>query len=448
MKLSFFILLLIPFFLTTTCKTKKLLCIVEFNRHGARTSKSLSSKTLSKVFGSNMILTPNGFRQHELLGQFMKQRFMTNEKFIKEKYDPEQFEIYSTPIQRTMQSAIGFIHGFYPNSIVKMNYQESSELSNVINNDTIPFNLDSFQYEEVPITIFSKSNDIFHRIQCDYKGEELDDKLKGEGKKYKNGIYDLSKMNFTNIAIELGKFLNVDPPEESNDDEYGKYLEDLEKYLQSFLYHYGKTLDDPNLSKEIVKVIRMKMINKKYFYRVEDSKYLRILTSETFIQILKRFEQSIYDPLATKFTVYSAHDSNLMNIITNLIQNEKLLEYTKKAIDDQDIFDFLFPPYASSIIFELYDNGGEYIVKINYNGKYIDKDLKYINPNEINNGEIKYKDFKFMMEQLIVNDYKKLVCDGKMIDESSQKAMNYILKPNKKDYQAHFLKRVKRKHDN
>ena len=446
MKLSFFFFLLF-IIIKIESKTKTLLCIVEFNRHGARTSKSLSSKTLSKVFGSNMILTPNGFRQHELLGQYMRQRFITNEKFIKEKYDENQFEIFSTPIQRTMQSAIGFIHGFYPNSIVKMNYQESSELSQVINNDTIPFNTDSFKYEEVPINVFSKSNDIFHRIQCNYKGEDLDDKIKGEVQKYKNGIYDLSKMNFTNIAIELGKFLNVDPPEDSNDEENGKYLEDLEKYLQSFLYHYGKTLDDPNLSKEIVKVIRMKMINKKYFYRVEDSKYLRMLTSETFIQILKRFEQSIYDPLATKYTIYSAHDSNLMNILTNLIQNEKILEYTKKAIDDQDIFDFLFPPYASSILFELYSFGDDYIVKINYNGKYLDKDLKYINVNNINDGEIKYKDFKLMMEQLIVNDYRKLVCDGKMIDQSSQKAMNYILKENKKDYQAHFLKRVKRKYD-
>jgi acid phosphatase/lysosomal acid phosphatase/prostatic aicd phosphatase len=446
MKLSFFFFLLF-IIIKIESKTKTLLCIVEFNRHGARTSKSLSSKTLSKVFGSNMILTPNGFRQHELLGQYMRQRFITNEKFIKEKYDENQFEIFSTPIQRTMQSAIGFIHGFYPNSIVKMNYQESSELSQVINNDTIPLNIDSFKYEEVPINVFSKSNDIFHRIQCNYKGEDLDDKIKGEVQKYKNGIYDLSKMNFTNIAIELGKFLNVDPPEDSNDEENGKYLEDLEKYLQSFLYHYGKTLDDPNLSKEIVKVIRMKMINKKYFYRVEDSKYLRMLTSETFIQILKRFEQSIYDPLATKYTIYSAHDSNLMNILTNLIQNEKILEYTKKAIDDQDIFDFLFPPYASSILFELYSFGDDYIVKINYNGKYLDKDLKYINVNNINDGEIKYKDFKLMMEQLIVNDYRKLVCDGKMIDQSSQKAMNYILKENKKDYQAHFLKRVKRKYD-
>ena len=446
MKLSFFFFLLF-IIIKIESKTKTLLCIVEFNRHGARTSKSLSSKTLSKVFGSNMILTPNGFRQHELLGQCMRQRFITNEKFIKEKYDENQFEIFSTPIQRTMQSAIGFIHGFYPNSIVKMNYQESSELSQVINNDTIPLNIDSFKYEEVPINVFSKSNDIFHRIQCNYKGEDLDDKIKGEVQKYKNGIYDLSKMNFTNIAIELGKFLNVDPPEDSNDEENGKYLEDLEKYLQSFLYHYGKTLDDPNLSKEIVKVIRMKMINKKYFYRVEDSKYLRMLTSETFIQILKRFEQSIYDPLATKYTIYSAHDSNLMNILTNLIQNEKILEYTKKAIDDQDIFDFLFPPYASSILFELYSFGDDYIVKINYNGKYLDKDLKYINVNNINDGEIKYKDFKLMMEQLIVNDYRKLVCDGKMSDQSSQKAMNYILKENKKDYQAHFLKRVKRKYD-
>ena len=89
MKLSFFFFLLF-IIIKIESKTKTLLCIVEFNRHGARTSKSLSSKTLSKVFGSNMILTPNGFRQHELLGQYMRQRFITNEKFIKEKYDENQ----------------------------------------------------------------------------------------------------------------------------------------------------------------------------------------------------------------------------------------------------------------------------------------------------------------------------------------------------------------------
>ena len=70
-------------------------------------------------------------------------------------------------------------------------------------------------------------------------------------------------MNLTEITVELSKFLNVEPPEDSDDIENGKYLSDLEKYLQTFLYHYGKNLDDPKLSKELANIIKMKIINKK-----------------------------------------------------------------------------------------------------------------------------------------------------------------------------------------
>ena len=426
----------------TSSRTKELICVIEFNRHGARTSKSFSSQTLSKVFGSNMMLTPNGFRQHEMLGQFMRNKYIFDTKnFLSQEYSKHDFLIFSTPIQRTISSAIGFLNGFYPNYITKMIYQNNSELYEIINNDTIPFkNSEKFEFNEIPINILSKANDIFHRKDCFYKGNNLEELLDKNKE-----IFNFDSMNISNISKELGKFLNIDPPEEENDIENGNYLSDLEKYLQSFLYHYGKSLDDPNLSKEIIKIIRMKCLQKKYSYRIEDSKYLRMLSSEIFIEILNYFENIIYNPLQYKMIVFTAHDSNLMNLLSNLLKNEKIEEFVFKAVEDQFYFDFLFPPYASTILFELYKtNNNEFVVNINYNGKLLDRDLKYINNDKINNGDIKYSDFKFMLENLICKDYKKLICNGIPVDKSLDEKFNFV-KKEKKDYQEHFLKRIRRK---
>ena len=182
------------------------------------------------------------------------------------------------------------------------------------------------------------------------------------------------------------------------------------------------------------------MSSKKYSYRIEDSKYLRMLSSEIFIEILNYFEKIIYNPLQYKMIVFTAHDSNLMNLLSNLLKSEVIEDYVNKAVDDQYYFDFLFPPYASTILFELYKtNNNEFIVNINYNGKLLDRDLKYVSNDKIINGDIKYSDFKFMLENLICKDYKKLICNGIPVDKSFEEKFNFV-KKEKKDYQEHFLK--------
>ena len=185
-------------------RTKELICVIEFNRHGARTSKSFSSQTLSKVFGSNMMLTPNGFRQHEMLGQFMRNKYIFDTKnFLSQEYSKHDFLIFSTPIQRTISSAIGFLNGFYPNYITKMIYQNNSELYEIINNDTIPFkNSENFEFNEIPIHILSKANDIFHRKDCFYKGNNLEELLDKNKE-----IFNFDSMNIFFEDISFGLFL-------------------------------------------------------------------------------------------------------------------------------------------------------------------------------------------------------------------------------------------------
>ena len=426
-------------------RTSELLCVVQFSRHGARTSNTFQSKTFNKVFGEQLILTPNGFRQHELLGKFIKDKYTNDIPFLINNNIHSRVEIISTPVQRTINSAMAFINGFYPGAIVKMNYQNSSHLHGVINNDTIPIeNAFNLQYEEIPITILSTVNDFFHRGKCLYRGDKLQKRVEYENKGI--SLYDEihNNLNITELSIELAKFLNVDPPEDMDDVDNGNYLTEMEKYLQTFLYHYGKNLDDPMLSRDFAKIIKMQMVNKKYSFRVRDSKYLRILTSEIFQMILNKFEASIYDEQERKLFVYFTHDSTFMNLFGNLIVNDKLKEYTLKAINDKDYYDFIMPPYASTILFELYRRNNGYFVIINYNGKLIEKDLKYIDNNKITNGEIQYNNFQFMLTQLIEKDYRKLLCDGTYIDETYIHSLDYTPSIKKKDYTRHFLKKPKK----
>lgn len=119
-------ILLIKIISFNRSSTPELITVIEINRHGARTSKSLQPKSLSKLFGKEMILTPNGYYQQELLGRYIRERYIKESNFLNSDYPQKQFHIYSTPIQRTLNSAIGFISGLYPNTKTRLIYQNQT----------------------------------------------------------------------------------------------------------------------------------------------------------------------------------------------------------------------------------------------------------------------------------------------------------------------------------
>ena len=90
--------------------SSKLVSVVEINRHGARTAENFPEKPLQQFFGLSEKLTHNGYRQHQILGKYMRERYIKT-GFIDEEYTPKDFEIISTPSQRTIFSADGFISG-------------------------------------------------------------------------------------------------------------------------------------------------------------------------------------------------------------------------------------------------------------------------------------------------------------------------------------------------
>ena len=78
--IKLFVFLLYFNFLTySNCK---LIYVVELNRHGARTSENYPNSKLSKFFGNDYKLTPNGLIQQQKLGTIIKNKYINYLKFL------------------------------------------------------------------------------------------------------------------------------------------------------------------------------------------------------------------------------------------------------------------------------------------------------------------------------------------------------------------------------
>ena len=410
----FYLTFLLPSF------TSRLLNVIQINRHGARTSTNYNSGPLSKYFGSNMKLTPNGYRQHQLLGQFIRDKYINTLHFLNPTYKPSQFEIYSTQTQRTIFSAEGFISGLYPGLIIHHKY-ENKDL-NIINNDHLPFHyqhssntLTSSQTIELNV-IDLQSDIIFHPLSCSLYGKHIKTEMK---KQTASPLFHITPTEITESIAEIAAFLNItlNPHTKQTINDNDKMTE-LQKLFFVYSYHFNK--EWRQLSSKAGSLMRKLVLNKWYSTRMSDnSKYLKIGVSGLFDVIISKFERAkrrvgFLKEVNTIYTVYSAHDTTLVNILANVIEKERIKAEVVKAVKDDKVFEFLVPPFASNILFELHcdDNDTSTLyVRVVYNGKILKESIKGINDKDIkDNGNIPYDMFIKLLKSCIDYDYKNLDC--------------------------------------
>jgi hypothetical protein len=115
--------------------SSKLIGVIQINRHGARTGGTEYEKLSSKYYfgSSNKHLTFTGISQHELLGQYIAENYIYNINFNKNILSQEvknsEIKIISSSKQRCVFSAFGFLKGLYPNSKIKLNFENSNQNS-------------------------------------------------------------------------------------------------------------------------------------------------------------------------------------------------------------------------------------------------------------------------------------------------------------------------------
>ena len=417
-------------------KREEILAVVQYNRHGARVRKGKSGEVLSQIFGADEELTPNGEAQQILLGSYMRLKYVREKGFLSENYGGSEFEIASTLKQRTIFSALGFVLGLYPGSVPKIVYQNGSKLEGVRSEDDVPFKLNKEQdtiqnnnqsqtivnlnFTFIPITVLSYKHDIFYRDECLLDGTKISEIIK-KNREENTPIFNIETKDIEEASVALAKVFNSSIPKEPKTIKSGKFLKYILQNFQPFFYHRDKKLSDfPELSPQIIKTIKKFILNQKYFYRIkfgderkqkEIFENQKLLTSEIFFDLLGKFNRTVNGEQTPKYSVYSVHDSNLINIIVNLMQYDIIKEYIQSAIDDQNKYDFLRPPYASALIFELIRKDGGLYVRITYNGNAINKGIRFLNDELIEDDLIKYEDFVYVIKNLINEDYRKLDCD-------------------------------------
>jgi hypothetical protein len=390
----------------------KLLSVVDLNRHGARTSYSFPDKS-ENIYGSGkMQLTINGFRQHQILGEFVNNKYIKQLNFLSLEYNQNNFEAFSSQTERTIFSATAFLTGLYPGYKIKVNYDETEDFRI---DDTFPSSNNQMKIKEIPLQVITKKRDsMYHALNC-----KLDKKILKENDVCieKDPIYPITTEDLKNSCNELRTFLKIKETEDPNELSDHVKLNYLSDFYTSYVYHFISKLRGRNISEETKVIVKKEKINRWYCERIHDSKKYRLSVSNFLDKIYDYFKKAVEanekkSEDYKKMVLFFGHDTNFVNLFTNIFKTEFLKEMLNKAIEDEQIYNFLIPPFASNIFFELHFNEetANYYVQIIYNGEYLNKGIKYIDDKNIKGNMIDFKDFSKLVENIIDKDYQKLVC--------------------------------------
>jgi len=172
-------------------------------------------------------------------------------------------------------------------------------------------------------------------------------------------------------------------------------LKNLIGTLIPIRYHIiGNKREKLFFNNEIETIIKKATINKFYKDKLNNTKWVILLASGFFEDLLTKFDNVLNKSTGKSFSLYSGHDSNLVSILVNLLDHNKIEKRLINSLNSSnDDWSFFIPPFASNILFELSSENKDIFIKIIYNGKEIDQDfidgLVYVNGKGIH-----YETFK------------------------------------------------------
>ncbi len=186
------------------------------------------------------------------------------------------------------------------------------------------------------------------------------------------------------------------------------FLKRLAGFIRPFKYHH---INYEKLVPKNFNTVKKFILNKWYEIRITDSKELRTTVSDFFERIIKFFDEKIAKIASEKMIIFSGHDNNIVDILSNLMNPDALLKMIQRAPNNLEDYFFLVPRLASSLLFELHKEKKEYFINIVYNGKCYNtlefREKVRVDPK---NKKLFYEDFKSLLKTRIEKDYKSLIC--------------------------------------
>ena len=368
------IYLLTVFFEIIQCRIR---FVLEIFRHGARSPMNTGIDYFNFTWSGASELTSSGMRQHFLIGHRNRRRYVDQEKLLSPEFNPKEIYIASTDTNRTIMSAHSQLFGLYPpgsghnlrvnqlkNAVPPMPIDDLDKVLNTLGNSALIMNSQIF-----PVHIFS-TEDHFINFQ-DKCVQIVKRQQENKNKQIVKKFLDSFNQNF---GVKLNQIYD------KNIFDFSKY-ETVYSFMDNFICSYFDKREFPNLQKivnldqlytQAIEFLRLDMFEVNYG---DQEGYSARVTMSAIIRKLYYYFDNIIsfdhsnlskldDP---KFVMYSAHDTNIVQMLITINQGLKLnIPYD-------------FPVFASSLIFEFSnDHITSYNIEIFYNGISLYKD-KYTN---------------------------------------------------------------------
>ena len=351
-----FLLFIISFLPIIKSQKEELKFVFQMHRHGAR-APFTGVKNERDCFNESWIndgeISEVGKRMHYLLGVRNRKRFMTNFTFLNKNYDPHEILIYSTNVNRTIQSIYSQLQGLFPFGTGR-NIPETLHDINIIkpkhsNYSHIFQNVEEKYFKDekklyampykmniVPIHLFYIPD---HQVQLhdhkncpglkeNYLKQLTGEKVKEFRKKLETEFYDVLKdiENTTNSSFlddywVIYKYMDTFIVDQTD----GKEMKILKDKLNN---NITKWEIYSNLSKEFL-FMDYYNIN---FYDVMISQISMTNTMRVIIKYMDDIVQNKKDKSKVKYLIYSMHDTTFgaMEVFNNLAFNTSI-EYANFA---------------------------------------------------------------------------------------------------------------------
>lgn len=315
--------------------------VVEACRHGARSPLDVYAWDQGVWPQGLGELTPEGMRMHYLNGVEFRSRYAGT--VFSDTFYSSQIYVRSTDVNRTIMSAQSQLDGLFPlgptlnstqvaNAVPPMSVQNLSAIQNTLGLVSI-----QGQYQPVPIHVMENQYDhvlvgykpevcpaiaqIMNEVQNspDYLAREAS--YNASVKAQVEQVFNTSNVSFCDagwiadaVACDLAAGFGV--PAGLTDELYAQ-ISAIDSYCNS------------------------------YEFTEEGA---RLASSEFFKIIIKNFDLAITGMTDLRFSLYSAHDTTLAGFLSGL-----------------RVFNNKNPPFASTLLFELHNEGAIYYVKVIYN---------------------------------------------------------------------------------
>ena len=379
-------------------KQKELVFVLTHFRHGARAPIAPSDDPqdyYNKSWYNPSQLTGVGHRMHYVLGLYNRERYITNAKFLDDKFNEHNILVMSTNFNRTINSALSQLYGLYPkfNGTITESQKKYANppISSLSENITNQINELNSKGDYLPNSLNLVPLHIFHNSEHRIKEFENPSCSKVADEIMKNNI------NNNEISSKLKTF----------NDTYSELFKKHLKYVEDFDYHIIEILADDfitdmaeghdfSIFKKSTGIDETTFANlynffldfagrtmKDYQYGDSEGKLIRVDMSPFFNELVEYIQKRINirinnthvsqnDYSSPKFVMISGHDSTLTSMMLFLglmFKKENTSYYYRNPI------------YASNAAFEVYIKDNEDLTKLTedsfeieyyFNGEKID----------------------------------------------------------------------------